>query len=180
MRTHNDKRADPWFAVYVRPHHEKAVGRALEGRQHEQFTPMYVNRHRARTVEAPLFPGYVFSRINPDDRLPVLAIPGVLFIVRAGAKLAEIDECEITALRAASAARCAIEPCQYLRLGQKFQLVSGPLRGLDAIFQGADGSHAVISITLLQRSVSVRIDPAWLDAFPPPLSPNSPHERLNR
>ena len=33
---------------------------------------------RFKSVELPLFPGYVFCRLNPRFRLPLMTIPGVM------------------------------------------------------------------------------------------------------
>lgn len=152
----------PWFAIYVKSRHEKAVSRALDSRNHEQFTPLYARRNGGRTVELPLFPSYVFSRIDPNNRLPVLEISGVFFIVGSGSRMAEVDEREIAAIRAVAASHCEMSPCDYLREGQRIHFSSGPLRGLEGIYDGRKRDEAIVSVTLLQRSVAVKINPKWL------------------
>ena len=49
----------------------------------------------------PLFPGYVFCRLNPEFRLPLLTIPGVMSSVGIGRAPMPIDDAEITAIQTA-------------------------------------------------------------------------------
>ena len=82
-------RLDPtslfWYAVRTRSNYEKTVATVLESKGYERYLPLYRVRRRwsDRTVETsvPLFPGYVFCRLNRDVRTPVLSTPGVVSIV---------------------------------------------------------------------------------------------------
>src|SRR5579871_980379 len=75
----------PWFAIQVRARYETGVAEHLRGKGFEWFLPMYKTRKqwsdRVKQFEKPLFPGYVFCRFNPHDRLPILKTPGVTQIV---------------------------------------------------------------------------------------------------
>jgi transcription antitermination factor NusG len=48
-----------WFALHVKPRHEKAVSEALRSKGYEVFLPIYEHRHRSgrtyRTAQLPLF-----------------------------------------------------------------------------------------------------------------------------
>ena len=71
-----------WFAVQVRSQHEKGVVERLVGTGgFKLFLPLYKCRKRwsdrIKEFEVPLFPGYVFCRFDPTDRLPILKTPGV-------------------------------------------------------------------------------------------------------
>src|SRR5262252_6549816 len=85
-----------WYALYVRKRFEKVVARNLRGKGYEEFLPLYrrANRwtDRIKEIEFPLFPGYVFCRFNPFDRLPILTIPGVSAIVGFGKNFIAVDE----------------------------------------------------------------------------------------
>src|SRR5664279_354237 len=72
-----------WFAVYTTPRHEKHVSDMLAERHVETFLPLYrTNRQwkksRPVSLELPLFPSYVFVRIERGARGAVLGTPGVL------------------------------------------------------------------------------------------------------
>jgi len=75
-----------WFAAYTSSHHEKRVAWHFGERHIESFLPLYCARHRWRNrcqmkFELPLFPNYVFVRMDPRERVRVLEVPGVLSLV---------------------------------------------------------------------------------------------------
>jgi transcription antitermination factor NusG len=155
----------PWFALQVRTQHERGVAEFLRGSGYEWFLPLYKCRKRwsdrVKEVEIPLFPGYLFCRFNPVDRLPILKTPGVIQIVGCNREPAVIDESEIRAIQTLVSSGVPNQPWPYLHTGDKVQIESGPLRGMAGILTDFKGSHRlIVSITLLQRAVAVEIDSA--------------------
>src|SRR5216684_1011727 len=75
----------PWFALQVRARHEMGVAQHLCSRGYDWFLPLYKCRKRwsdrMKEVETPLFPGYLFCRFDPQERLPILTSPGVIQVV---------------------------------------------------------------------------------------------------
>ena len=157
----------PWYALQVRTKHELGVAEFLRGRGYQPFLPFSRSRRawsdRIKVVEAPLFPGYLFCRVNVQDRLPVLSAPGVIRIVGYSRSPIPVDEAEISAIRAIVASGLPNEPWPFLRMGDAVQIESGPLQGLRGILVGVRGGHRlVLSVSLLQRSVGVEIDSAFV------------------
>lgn len=157
----------PWFALQVRTKHELGVAEFLRGRGYQPFLPFSRSRRawsdRIKVVEAPLFPGYLFCRVNVQDRLPVLSAPGVIRIVGYSRSPIPVDEAEIIAIQAIVASGLPNEPWPFLRIGDPVQIESGPLQGLRGILVGVRGGHRlVLSVSLLQRSVGVEIDSAFV------------------
>jgi transcription antitermination factor NusG len=155
----------PWFALQVRTQHEKNVAQFLAGRGYEWFLPTYTARRRwsdrIKESETPLFPGYLFCRFNPTDRLPILKTPGVIQIVGYSRQPVPVEESEISAIQALVLSGISRQPWPYLREGDKVQIEAGPLRGLNGILTQFKGKHRlVVSVTLLQRAVAVEIDSA--------------------
>jgi transcription antitermination factor NusG len=153
----------PWFALQVRMRHEAGVADHLQGKGYEWFLPLYKSRRRwsdrVKEVDSPLFPGYLFCRFNPHDRLPILKTPGVTHIVGYNHVPVPVDEQEIQAIRRLVASGVPNFPCAYLEVGSKVRIEAGALRGLEGILMDLKGKRRlVLSITLLQRSVAVEID----------------------
>jgi transcription antitermination factor NusG len=123
-----------WFAVVVKPRHEKVVARTLKTKGVESFLPLYTARHRwanrTAIVHLPLFPEYLFSRFYPSDKSRVLSTPGLFDIVRCGKELAPVSDQEISALRRVAASDLATEPWPDLVIGEDVQMQGGPLVGL--------------------------------------------------
>lgn len=153
----------PWFALQVRMRHESGVADYLQGKGYEWFLPLYKAQRRwsdrVKEVESPLFPGYLFCRFNPNDRLPILKTPGVTQIVGYNHVPVAVDEREIEAIRTLVASGVPNLPCAYLEIGSKVRIEAGALRGIEGILVDVKGKRRlVLSITLLQRSVAVEID----------------------
>ena len=157
----------PWFALQVRTRHESGVANYLRGQGYESFLPLYKCRKRwsdrIKEVQTPLFPGYLFCRFDAQDRLPIMKTPGVMQIVGVNRVPVAVDESEINAIQTLVATGLPNQPWPFLQVGEKVRIESGSLCGIEGILMDFKGSHRlVLSITLLQRSVSVEIDCAFV------------------
>lgn len=151
----------------------------LRERGLEEFTPSYrVERQwsdRIKTIDQPLFPGYVFCRLNLNDRMPVLTVPGVVGLVGIGKQPISIAETEVERVRTMVRSGIAVSPWPFLKEGDPVLIERGPLAGLEGILQRLKGKfRIVVSVSLLQRSVSAEIDTSWVR----PLEKSSFHSDL--
>ena len=156
-----------WFAILVKPRHEKAVAAALRSKRYEEFLPLRRVRRkwsdRFKVVEMPLLAGYTFCRFDPSDKALILRTPGVRRIVGWGTTPVAVEEAEIRSLQTAIRAGLTAAPCPYLQTGQPVCLDRGPLSGLRGLVQDTRSrSRVVVSITLLQRSVAVEVEREWI------------------
>ena len=162
-------RVPRWYALYTNPRHEKVVAWQLKERCVENFLPLYRTWHRwkdrRKQVDLALFPGYVFVRIEEQNKLEVLKTPGAVNLVSFNGKLAALPEAEISALRNALDNEVCAEPCPYLRAGRKVRVVRGPMAGAEGILtRKKDKYRVVISVEVLMRSVALEIDGTDLEA----------------
>jgi transcription antitermination factor NusG len=155
----------PWFALRVRTAAEPLACKQIEGLGLAPFLPSYTTRKRwsdrMKTVQTPLFPGYVFCRFDPNDRLPVLKCSAVVDVVRSGRTPLPVETREIESIRRAVQSLQTVGPYPYLANGQTVELDRGPLKGLSGIVI-ENGSQLVLSISLLQRSMVVKIEESWI------------------
>jgi transcriptional antiterminator NusG len=156
-----------WFALRVKPRTERVVSDALRGKGYDEFLPLHMERRRwsdrIKTVEMPLFAGYVFCRFDVQHRLPILTIPGVLHVVSIGKTPHPIDEGEIESIRVLVTSGLQVEPWPYQHIGKRVQIVAGPLAGASGILQSVKNQNRlVVSVSLLQRSVSVELSESSL------------------
>jgi transcription antitermination factor NusG len=162
----------PWFALRVKSRHEQIASTVLSGKGYESFLPSYRIRRRwtdrIKETELPLFPGYVFCRMATADRLPVLMSTGVVGIVGIGKAPEPIEEREIATIRAVLQTGLAALPWPFVHPGDSVRVECGPLRGVQGVVESVkDHKRLVVSVTLLQRSISVELDPAWVVAHQP-------------
>jgi transcription antitermination factor NusG len=172
-------RSDPWFAIHTRTRYENFVATQLRGKGYELFLPLYNCRRRwsdrIKELELPLFPGYLFCRFDPLNRLPILMTPGVFRVVGIGKNPFPVDDAEIAAIQAALRSGLPTQPWPFLQIGQRVKVEFGPLWGLEGVLISLKGRHRlVLSVTLLQRSMAVEVDGACVRPISPILSTTSP------
>jgi transcription antitermination factor NusG len=156
-----------WFAVRVRSRCEKVVGVAARSKGFEDFVPLHKCRQhwsdRSKWVEVPLFPGYLFCRLHPEDRFSLLTIRGVMHIVGVGRIPEPVNEQEILAIQHAVRVDAPVEPWPFLQDGQRVRLSSGPLAGLEGILVNTEAQlRVVVGLTILKRSVAVKVERDWV------------------
>jgi transcription antitermination factor NusG len=152
-----------WFAAYTTPRHEKHVSELLAERQIETFLPLY---RRARqwkkcspvVLELPLFPTYVFVRIERHERGAVLSMPGVLSIVGSSKEPWALPDVEIEALRRGMHTQ-KVEPHPYLKVGEKVRVKAGVMTGVEGILvRKKNEFRVVLSLDAIMQSVAVEVD----------------------
>jgi transcription antitermination factor NusG len=156
-----------WYAVRVRSNYERTVSTVLDHKGVEQFLPTYRSRRvwsdRVKTIELPLFPGYVFCRIPLEERNRVITTDGVVGFVGAGRQPIPVSEAEIDAIRTIVQSQAPAEPWPFLKIGQTVRINRGSLSGIEGILIKVKSSwRLVVSVMLLERSVAVEIDAAYV------------------
>jgi transcription antitermination factor NusG len=161
----------PWYALRARSRFEQTASAALFGKGYESYLPLYRSRRRwsdrSKNLELPLFPGYLFCRFNVQNRLPVLTTPGVLSIVGIGKNLVPISDREIESIQTIERSGLPLYPWPQLAVGSKILIEDGPLKGLEGVtIELRKKHHLIVSVPLLQRSVSVEIEREWVRPIP--------------
>jgi transcription antitermination factor NusG len=157
----------PWYALQVRSRYEMSAAGHLRSMGYEEFLPLYKCRKRwsdrIKEVQAPLFPGYLFCQCDPQDRLPILKTPGVIRIVGYNRQPIPVDEDEIKSIQTLVTSGIPNQPWPFLRVGEKVRIEAGPLRSLEGVLVEFKGKRRLIlSVSLLQRSVAVEMDAAFV------------------
>jgi transcription elongation factor/antiterminator RfaH len=156
-----------WYAVRTKSNFEKIAAASLESKGYELYLPLYRVRRRwsDRTVEitTPLFPGYLFCRFDGKRKQPILSTLGVVSVLGFGMDPAPVADSEIEAIQTVLASGLQTDLCQFLREGQRVRVIAGPLEHLEGILiKEKSRSRMVVSVTMLQRSISVEINRDWL------------------
>lgn len=152
-----------WFAVRVRSHFERIAVAHLRQRGYQEFAPSYKTERqwsdRKKESDQFLFPGYVFCRFNPDNRLAVLTTPGVVDLVGFGRAPMPIPDQEIERVRQMVQSGVLVSPWPYLEVGQTVLIERGPLGGLEGILVDVKGRcRLIVSVNLLKRSISAEVE----------------------
>jgi len=160
-----------WYCVHTRSRHEDVVYQRLTDKQIQAFLPkMEVwskRKDRRKKIQKALFPGYLFvyEMMNPQHGLEILKTPGVVKILGNEVGPMPVPETQIESIKKLLDGKAAVSPFPYLKEGQLVRIVDGPLRGCEGFLVKIkeQKEKLVISIDLLQRSVSVEIESASIE-----------------
>lgn len=159
-----------WYAVQVRSQSEKMVAALLKYKGYESFLPTYsALAAKKRNPEGkPLFSGYVFCRAGHNSSGLIVTTPGVIQILGCGNVPQPVPDFEIDNLKLVLATGAPVRPWPQVETGMRARLIEGPLRGCTGIVVKVDNeTHLVVTVELLQRSVSVRMEREWVEAISP-------------
>ena len=154
-----------WYAVQTMARHEKRVAAQFEEKRVCTFLPLLHQVHRwsdrRSVVEIPMFSCYAFVRMvqTVEERLKVLRTPGVLGFVGSERQGTSIPDQQIESLRKAVSEKVPCLPHPFISVGKRVRIRGGSLEGVEGILMRQGGDHSlVISVALLQRSVSIRVE----------------------
>jgi transcription antitermination factor NusG len=120
---------------------------------------------RKKTVREPLFPGYVFARVDERARLAVLQVEGVVRSVSFGARPAVVPDAEIIALQQLQSMPDRLEAVTLSAapLGSEVMVTNGPLKGLRArVADHPKPLYLVLHVPSIGQAVRVQIPLDWV------------------
>lgn len=129
-----------WYVVSTKPRYERWAELNLRRFGVEIFNPQLkeskVIRRVRRVVTVPLFPGYLFAKLDLNNQFRTVSYAkGVRKIVAFGSTPARVDEKLVEAIEARLANGETNAPARVLMSGQTVKIQDGPLHGLQAIFE---------------------------------------------
>ena len=151
-----------WYVLHVKPRTEKKVFDYLRIYGYFRHLPTYtkitkVQRRKVRR-ELPLFPGYVFTKLFPDERIRMLqtnlivhtiTVPNPRQMVHQLRQISRAGKCD-SEMRSA----------HPFRAGDYVRVKYGPLRGTEGYVK-REGAHATLclNVEILGAAVEISISP---------------------
>lgn len=122
---------------------------------------------RTKSQEMPLFPGFIFCRLNARQRIPVLLLPGVLSIVGTGTVPTAIPDEEILAIQTVIASGLLYGPWSKPSEGLPVRVERGSVAGLEGtVVRAQSDLRLIVALPLIKRSVFVKIDQDSIEVHP--------------
>ena len=151
-----------WYVIYSKPAREAYAYDHLARKGLEVFFPRLElpGRVPAHRVFVPLFPNYLFARLQlPDDYYAVIWCPGVGRLVSFNGFPAPVDDEVLEFLRQQATADGILTAHSTLTVGTQVQVTSGPLAGLSGILTNPPDAKGRIRILmkLLNRDTQVMV-----------------------
>jgi transcription antitermination factor NusG len=155
-----------WWVIHTRPRCEKKMDAWLAQQNMPHFLPtrprLRIYKSKRVTFDHPLFSGYSFGSFSPLEQQSVFGSNHAAALLEVNDQKRLLRELDIIRLALDSGAE--LEECPFLAEGSRARIVSGKLRGLEGVVRRRSGkTKMILSVELLQRSVDLEIEPAWLE-----------------
>ena len=157
-----------WYVLHVKPRTEKKVNEYLSLLHVFHYLPLLRKETKVQRRKVvrylPVFPGYVFTRLFPDERIRML---GTQMLVRT----IEVRDPRrmIHQLRQVEHARklpADIRLAASFSAGEYVKVVSGPLRGLEGqVRRIGAATSIVLTVDILGQALEASVDPSDLEAL---------------
>jgi transcription antitermination factor NusG len=154
-----------WYAVQTRSNLEKTVTNELSIKGIENYCPAFQEVHqwadRKKSIERPVFPGYVFARIldTGPTRLAVKQTHGAVRILGTADNIEPVPDREIDSIQQMLKKGSACFAHPFVKAGTVVRVRRGALRGLEGkLVRVKNQVRLVLSIELLSSSVATEVD----------------------
>lgn len=160
--------AESWFVGQLKPNGLALAERNLTRQGIESFCPWQVETHRRsgqlRDVRRPLFPGYIFVRLDPRAGLwgAVNSTRGLTRLVQTDPRApTPLPDALIAGLRARCAADGQLAAPPKLAPGDPVRVIAGPFAEFVTRIESIRPDARIrVLFDLMQRAVVVDLDPA--------------------
>ena len=156
-----------WFVAHTRPRREKKLVEYCERQGIATTLPCYdrAHKYRGKTVvfRKPLFPGYVFLKMEPGQKDSVIQndhVANVLDVFDQETFRRQLDQI-LLALEQHLEVRLA----PTIGAGMRVRIKSGPLRGVEGWVEDRYGTTTVLlRMDFISQAAAVKIDADLIEA----------------
>lgn len=164
-----------WMPAYCKPRAEKVVADYCARHGIACYLPLLrrKRRYQRRTVEVllPMFRGYVFAQIGPDNRSLFLECHRIVHLVEVTDLQERLLVGELLELRRLELAQdnVELEIMPEVQPGVTVTVADGPLRGTTGIVQTRKGkARVIVNVEILGQAVVAEMDLGEIEVQPDP------------
>jgi len=155
-----------WFVAHTRPRCEKKLAEYCVREGFQVTLPLYksVKKYRGKTVtfQKPLFPGYVFLRLLPEQPRKVYQsdyVANLLTVVDQ-----QLFEHQLGDILEALETDYEVFLAPQITAGSRVKIKSGPLRGLEGyVEQRAGSTFVLLRLDFISQAAAVKIEATELE-----------------
>ena len=163
-------RARTWYVLHVKPRTEKRVDERLAIMRVFHYLPLVRKETRIQRRKVvrhlPVFPGYVFTRLFPEERGEILGTRQIVRTIPVTDPRRMIHQ--LRQIEHARRLPADLRLAESFSTGEYVKVVSGPLRGLEGQVKrvGAQTS-LVLTVDILGRAIEASVEPTDLEKLNP-------------
>lgn len=151
-----------WYAFYTRPKLEKRISQDICDMSFEHYLPLHTVLRkwsdRIKKMEVPMFPNYVFVKLNEKEKYKVLSVNGVIKIVSCQGRPVSVRETEIEKIRKIETIKNDITFEEFNCLGEKVIVTKGVFIGYEGeLIRRLKGQRLLIKLPTINVAVSINI-----------------------
>ena len=157
-----------WYVLHVKPRTEKKLAAWLKLLRLWHYLPLRKKSYRVQRRKVvrmlPIFPGYVFVRMDPRDRVSVLKtnlVVGTILVERPREMIHQLRQ-----IKNAGRTGRDMRVVERFHEGEKVRIKSGPFYGIEGYVKTDKGGTSVIlNIEILGQAVAVTLSPGELESL---------------
>ena len=152
-----------WFGLHVKPRTEKKVAKYLVCYRFFCHLPLYVKvtkvQRRKVRRELPVFPGYVFTKLFPNERIEMLktnlivrtiAVPNPRQMIHQLRQVENVSRGIVNEIHTA----------EIFKEGEYVRITSGPFRGTEGYIKRAGREAKLcLNVDMVGRSIEIDVSP---------------------
>ncbi|NLL84215.1 MAG: hypothetical protein GX230_08270 [Lentisphaerae bacterium] len=147
-----------WQVLFLKPRSEKKVAEVCSIYGIPHYLPLRtvprVSQRRRFNVTLPLFPGYIFAAVTPENRMPILRTNHLIRTLTPRHSVSLLRD--LVQVRRALAITPDLQPVVELVTGQKIRIKSGPFMGAEGVVERlASSMRVVLTVNMIGQGVSV-------------------------
>lgn len=159
-----------WHVVYTIPKAERKVALSIDDLGLESYLPLHtVVRQwsdRKKKLRVPVFPNYVFVKVDTRTRAHLYSIKEVVRFVSISKTPVIVREEEILAIKKALDYAEDVVPEDYFQEGTKMRITKGQFAGLEGfIVRRNNNARLLVRIDGLLKAFSLNISPSLGEAL---------------
>lgn len=155
-----------WHVVHAKPRCEKKFAEYCAAHSIQADLPLReetkVYQRRKVTVHKPVFPGYVFVKFSPAEKVAVLksnVIVRILCVENQDQLVRELDQ-----IRLALSVDPTLDACAAFQAGKRVVIRKGPFQGLEGVVQVVKGrTKVVLNVEMIGRALAVEVGIEFLE-----------------
>jgi transcription antitermination factor NusG len=159
---------NPWFVAHVKPRREKKLVEYCTRQAVAATLPCYDSAHkyRGKTVvfRKPLFPGYVFLRMRPEQKFSIRQNEHVANLLEVVDQ--ETFEAQLEDILLALDSKVGVRLAPAVGEGMRVRIKTGPLQGIEGWVESRYGmSTVLLRLDFINQAAAVKVDADSLEVI---------------
>ena len=151
-----------WYVLHVKPRTEKAVNDRLAILRVFHYLPLFRKETKVQRRKVvrflPVFPGYVFTRLHPEERMAIFRTQHIVRTIEVTDPRRMIHQ--LRQVEHACRLPTDLKLVESFTAGECVKVGSGPLRGLEGQVRRIGNSMSIVlTVDILGRALEATVAP---------------------